>query len=557
MSLFGALFTGVSALTAQSQSIAMISNNIANVNTTGYKRSDAAFSSLVTAETRTARYTPGSVVANREQRITQQGAIQQTNSSTDVSLSGNGFFVVQQAPTGLQETYYTRAGSFSENSQGFLVNTAGYYLMGWPLDVDGNLPAGQAQLSSLQPVDVAFLGGLTRATTEGELALNLDSEQEPVAYPVGVAEASQFTRGLRVYDTLGSAQDIEFQFIKSTTPTETATSTILGGGLEGDDVIVGTVAGVNAGDSFDINISGQTDSFTISATDTVQDVLNRINSSLAIGPFVLSEIDDNGQITIKAKELNEALTITDTVGTPMNGAPGVGFNIATAAAPAINAATDIYPDNGGLGLLNTPNTEGWWNLRIINSSTGNVEGTRYINFNPDGSLNAAPDAEGETKISLTNINWGNGSEFQDIDVQIGAFTQFAGQYNVVFSDQNGAELGLRTGVEIDKDGIVIARFSNGQTSDLYKLPVSTFTAPNALAESSGNVYSETSESGSFNLREAGQGGAGLVQGSTVEASNVDLADEFSKMIITQRAYSAGTKVISTADEMTEELLRLR
>jgi flagellar hook protein FlgE len=127
----------------------------------------------------------------------------------------------------------------------------------------------------------------------------------------------------------------------------------------------------------------------------------------------------------------------------------------------------------------------------------------------------------------------------------------------VFSDQNGAELGLRTGVEIDQDGIVIARFSNGQTSDLYKLPVSTFTASNALAESSGNVYSETSESGSFNLREAGQGGAGLVQGSTVEASNVDLADEFSKMIITQRAYSAGTKVISTADEMTEELLRLR
>ena len=133
MSLFGALFTGVSALTAQSQSIAMISNNIANVNTTGYKRSDAAFSSLVTAETRTARYTPGSVVANREQRITAR-----CNSATihpRMFPFPEMVFAVQQAPTGLQETYYTRAGSFSENSQGFPVNTSSLP-NGWPLDVD-------------------------------------------------------------------------------------------------------------------------------------------------------------------------------------------------------------------------------------------------------------------------------------------------------------------------------------------------------------------------------------------------------------------------------------
>jgi flagellar hook protein FlgE len=552
MSLFGALFTGVSALTAQSQSIAMISNNIANVNTVGYKRVDAAFSSLVTTETRTARYTPGSVIANREQRIDQQGAIQQTNSTTDLSVSGSGFFVVQRTPTGIQEALYTRAGSFSENNQGFLVNTAGYYLMGWPLDVDGNLPTGQAELSSLRPVDIAFLGGLTRPTTDSELAVNLDAEETQIAYPVSAAQASQFTRGLRVYDSLGTPQDLEFQFIKTQSPTATAT-TALATPLALDTVMT-SIPDVEALESFDITVDGQTSTFAIGAGDTVQDFINSINSDVTIGPLLFAELTPGGQFQIKARNTSVASNLTIADNNVVAGA-GLATALGIAGAAGAVAVPATYPD--GTTLENVPNTEGWWQLRIVNLGTGAVERSDYLNFNSDGSLNALPDADGERKIQLAGINWGNGSEFQDIDVQIGSFTQFAGEYNVAFSDQNGAELGLRTGVEIDREGIVIARFSNGQTANLYKLPLSTFTAPNALAESSGNVYTETSESGSFNLREAGQGGAGLIEGSTLEASNVDLADEFSKMIITQRAYSAGTKVINTADEMTEELLRLR
>lgn len=552
MSLFGALFTGVSALTAQSQSIAMISNNIANVNTTGYKRSDAAFTSLVTTESRSARYTPGSVIANREQRINQQGAIQQTNSTTDLAISGSGFFVVQRSPTGIQEALYTRAGSFSENKQGYLVNTAGFYLMGWPLDVDGNLPTGQAELSSLRPVDVAFLGGLTRPTTTADLAVNLDMEETPITYPVGATQASQFTRGLRVYDSLGAAQDLEFQFVKTTSPTAAATTALVTP-LQLTTELT-TLPDIEDTESFDITVDGQTSTFVINTGDTVQDLINEINADATVGPLLFAELTDSGQLNIKARNTSVAsnLSLADN-NVVAGGGVATALGIAGAAAPAPVPAT--YPD--GTTLENTPNTEGWWQLRVVNLGTGAVERNDYINFNSDGSLNALPDADGERKIQLTGINWGNGSEFQDIDVNIGSFTQFAGEYNVIFSDQNGAELGLRTGVEIDRNGIVIARFSNGQTANLYKLPLATFTAPNSLGEASGNVYTETSESGSFNLREAGQGGSGLIEGSTLEASNVDLADEFSKMIITQRAYSAGTKVINTADEMTEELLRLR
>ena len=170
MSLFGSLYTGVSGLSAQSQSTAMISNNIANVNTVGFKRSEAAFYSLVTTEGRSSRYSPGTVSVNRIQRVTAQGPIQQSASTTDTSISGNGFYAVKRDSdsSGLSPYLYTRNGQFSEDAQGFLTNTAGFYLYGWPLDQNGALPSNQCDLTSLVPVDVAFLGGLTLPTTSAD-----------------------------------------------------------------------------------------------------------------------------------------------------------------------------------------------------------------------------------------------------------------------------------------------------------------------------------------------------------------------------------------------------
>jgi flagellar hook protein FlgE len=172
-------------------------------------------------------------------------------------------------------------------------------------------------------------------------------------------------------------------------------------------------------------------------------------------------------------------------------------------------------------------------------------------------MNALPDSDGNVDIELTAINWGNGSALQTIEVDVSRHSQFSGNFTVLFADQNGAELGLRTGIDIDREGYVIARFSNGATSKLYKIPLITFSNPNGLQEVSGTAYSETEESGEENLREAGTGGAGFIEPSTLEMSNVDLADEFAKLIISQRAYSANTKVITTVDQMTEDLLRLR
>ncbi len=553
MSLFGSMFAGVSGLSAQSQAMSAVSNNIANVNTTGYKKIDVSFGSIVTTETNTGKYAPGSVQALRTLTANQQGAIQQTSSATDTAIIGNGMFVVQKTPqnSSLEQQLYTRSGSFQEDGQGFLRNETGYYLMGWPLDTEGNLPAAQADPSSLVPVDVAFLGGLTKATTNGSIAVNLDANQLQSDYPIPDNAPPHFGRGLRVYDSLGQRQDIEFQFTKHESPTATAISNI---GIDNIDLATSlpSLPSVEVGEEIIIDVDGATDTYTVTADSTVQDFLGFVNTSPALGERALATLTEGGGIQITSVQLGATMSITD-------GAVVAGDGAATALGFAVTPPPPIptvFP--GGVAQLrNDPNPNGWWQLNIVNAGNGEILSTGSLNFTKSGQVNALPDAEDDVKVTLSDVEWGNGAERQNIDINIRSLSQFGGAYNVIFAEQDGAELGLRTGVEINSDGVVSARFSNGQSAAIYKLPVATFTNPNGLVEASGNVYNETTDAGSFNLREPGTGGAGTINGGALEISNVDLAEEFAKMINIQRSYSANTKVINTADEMTEELLRIR
>jgi flagellar hook protein FlgE len=140
--------------------------------------------------------------------------------------------------------------------------------------------------------------------------------------------------------------------------------------------------------------------------------------------------------------------------------------------------------------------------------------------------------------------------------EVDGLSQFASPTSVAFVTQNGAEVGELSAVSIDDQGHVIASFTNGEERRLYRLPIATFANPAALDPRSGNVYAQTDASGEYNLRTAGDGGAGVVAASALESANVDLAEEFTKMIVTQRAYSANAKVINTADQTLDELMRM-
>ncbi|MCD8566646.1 MAG: flagellar hook-basal body complex protein [Alphaproteobacteria bacterium] len=582
MGLFGSLFTGVSALGAQSQATAMISNNIANVNTTGFKRSEASFNSLVTSQTRSSRYSPGTVTANRLQRVDQQGSIAQSTSSTDAAISGNGFFAIKRdnLDSGLTEFLYTRNGQFSEDAQGYLRNSAGFYLYGWPLDSQGNLPANQGDLTSLVPIDVAFLGGLTRPTTEAQLAVNLDSREKDVDLTGALSGPLDFQRGLTVYDTLGNAQVLTFEFIKTYGPEATAGSAIGSTSTTSD---LTTDLGLSAGDQFTVaDELGNSFTYTVVTgtpaavgdVQTLGDIINAINTDFSPPSIpqttqsVRAFIGNNGELAIQRTDFvggTETLSITDVVG---NAVTGLGLNgyaypissddLSAAGTYDNGLASDSPPYSNSAGTDNNSfpafqnlpgdadyNERGWWQV-VIRHPDNSVLSRGLVNFNGDGTINSLLDSEGNVDIELNQIDWGNGSEPQNINIDMSRFSQFSSDYTVLYSNQDGAELGLRTGIEIDREGFVVARFSNGASSKLYKLPLVTFANPNGLQEVSGTAYTETEESGEDNLREAGKGGAGYLEASALENSNVDLADEFAKLIVSQRAFSAGTRVITTS-----------
>ncbi|MEM7679774.1 MAG: flagellar hook-basal body complex protein [Pseudomonadota bacterium] len=573
MGLFGSLFTGVSALFAQSQNTAIISNNIANVNTTGFKRSEASFESLVTSESRLTTYSPGTVTVNRLQRVDQQGAIQQTASSTDASISGNGFFPVQRQDDGSGEYLYTRAGTFSEDSQGLLRNAAGFVLYAWPIDSNGDLPANQGDLVSLVPADVAFLGGLTRPTNNAEVAINLDASAADTDLATALTSTVDFSRGLTVFDSLGQAQTITFEFTKTYGPHGTAGGII--NNLSATDELV-TDLGLTAGDTITINSDlGPPLALTIVAgapaagqVQTVNDIITAVN---AAGNGTEAFLGNDGELVIQRDDFTTG-TETQTLAEGGSGTAlgSLGLTAGVYASDDLNSANydngtfgdspsysgEVFPAFSNLPGSANYNNRGWWQLTVVHPDGTNI--TRgLINYDSNGNLNAREDSEGDIDLELSLVDWGNGSSEQSFDIDVSRFSQFSGNYDVIFSDQDGAELGLRTGVEITRDGVVVARFSNGASTDLYKVPLITFANQNGLTEVSGTAYTETEDSGEENLREAGTGGAGFVEPSTLEASNVDLADEFARLIVSQRAFGAATRTINTVDQMTQDLLSLR
>ncbi len=203
------------------------------------------------------------------------------------------------------------------------------------------------------------------------------------------------------------------------------------------------------------------------------------------------------------------------------------------------------------------------NTSLVNGQivTGNVT------FNGDGSLRSVS----PTLSSPIAINWNNGAVSSTVSLNLGTagepfgtpgattiglsdgLSQFDSAYNVNFANQNGAPVGELVSVGIDKDGIVSASYSNGQIQQLFQLPLASFANPNGLNALSGNIFSQTRDSGEVNLREAGTNGTGGIVASALEQSNVDLAEQLTEIIVAQRSYQANTKVIQTADELLEQL----
>ncbi|MBM3569479.1 MAG: flagellar hook protein FlgE [Alphaproteobacteria bacterium] len=277
-------------------------------------------------------------------------------------------------------------------------------------------------------------------------------------------------------------------------------------------------------------------------------------------------------------------------------------NIATGAVTAdFKRGMQIYDSLGQshtltLGAIKSA-TANTWNYEIFvepgtdllaashatGNATGRVVASGNLVFNSDGTIDTSTTDDAaittmndRTSTALTvnattgifsglTLVWGTsvGASNSTIGFNVGAnattsgLTQFDGASQLFGTTIDGTLYGTISGVTVASTGIVTARFDNGLTKNIYKIPIATFPNPSGLEGTSGNVYSSTANSGSVTIKQAGTGGAAEVAVSALEASTTDLAEEFSQMIVTQRAYTASTKIITTADEMLDELVRIK
>lgn len=426
------MYAGVSGLRNHQVRMDVIGNNIANVNTVGYKKGRVTFQDMLSQNIRGASSPQGGrggtnpqqiglgMTINSIDTVWTPGSSETTGKITDMMVEGDGFFVVSDG----NNKYYSRAGNFDFDSMGNFLTPSGLKVQGWMADntgaIDNTTGIGSIQIpkgTAIQP----------KATTTAEIIGNLDANgvvDDSTAIPPVVG--TTVTVPIEVYDSLGRNWTMNIEFLKT-----------------------------------DAN------EWTPSLASTPAEWTS-IN--LAGGPLVFAA---DGTLTSGGP-----LTIT--------GEPPDAVEFDSAAVPSTGITVDV--------------------------STL----TQYASQLQDGS----------------------GSE-------------------VKLNTQDGYASGVLNGFSIDASGVITGRFSNGFSQQLAQVALTNFNNPAGLTKAGENLYSESNNSGRPQTGTAGTGGRGAISPGKLEMSNVDLSQEFTDMIVTQRGFQANSRIITVSDEMLQELVNLK
>ncbi|MBT4889821.1 MAG: flagellar hook-basal body complex protein, partial [Rhodospirillales bacterium] len=381
------------------------------------------------------------------------------------------------------------------------------------------------------------------------------------------------------------------------TETLTATATITNTSRDAADATITPATATFGQDFIDhisttVSISGATDTNNIASTVAVTSATSSVLTlASGFGAMVADSTDSSMTITLDDETTTKYVdisgaTLASDVATALRSEIIAASQISTTSRFTSDGSSLIFLQSsigdditfnmdgttadGGAGTVSGSFKDSSDTLTLTGTLADGVDAD--LDATSYGSKKASIDFQGDGLPSAFNtdsidVQWANGSNDMEGDGKVALFlgdpsinngmTQFAGSYQINFITQNGAQFGNFAGVSVGSDGVVTALFDNGVTRPVFMVPVATFVNPNSMSALSGNVYIETDFSGTATVREAGEGGAGDVTGASLESSTVDLGEEFTQMIITQRAYSAAAKIITTADEMLDELLRIK
>ncbi|PKM89922.1 MAG: hypothetical protein CVU87_03820 [Firmicutes bacterium HGW-Firmicutes-12] len=480
------LFAGVSGLKNHQTRMDVISNNIANVNTTGYKKSRVTFQDMLNQTLRGASSPQSGRGGTNPMQvglgmslasvdvIHTAGSPQTTGVNTDLCIEGEGFFIVG---TG-DNMYYTRAGNFAFDYNKTFYNTSnGMVVKGYVADANGIInPNG------------------------GIVDINLASQ---MTAPPNASTQAQFNKNLDSRDTLLTATKTGVAHVAlANTPVS----------LDADKLPV-----------TEVTIAG-----LVEGTDFSVDYVNGTVTILGTGAAVTANYD----IDYKMPNYSAPITVYDSKGE---------------SHELMAYYTKTAPNTWEIDTsITTRDASG--NTVVNFLDTG--KGTLY--FDPaTGKLNTSTSSVSTATLAMTGV------EAFGIDLDFSNLTEYAGDYTAIGFSQNGYKAGDLQSLSVDTTGTITGNFSNGQNRALAQLALATFANPAGLTKNGNNLFTPSNNSGEPDQGLSGVSGRGTLNPERLEMSNVDLSQEFVDMIITQRGFQANSRVITTSDQILEELVNLR
>jgi flagellar hook protein FlgE len=503
----------LSGLNADSTALNTIANNLSNMNTTGFKSQTTNFSDLFYQQVGTTgsgdeiQAGTGVQVASNSTDFTG-GSIASTGVSTDAAIDGTGFFVLDNSGSQL----YSRDGNFQVSSNGTLESTAGHAVMGYSatngvVNTSGALsdivvPTGQV----MQP----------SATTTFSMTQNLNSNSAAASSPV------------TVYDSLGNSYAATVNYTK---------------------------AGNN---TWSYNIT-MPDKLTANATNVGAVSTNKFDFGASGATLGTVDTGTNLTITAPATAGGTATTALPTfTGSPETVANYVtDLNTALGAAGITVGAGGVSVTSNAAGVLTITGANISISGSVIQDPVGaNTAGT--LTFNSSGNLvNPAGNVSG---ISFAGLSDGAATMNMTWDLfgsaGTGNISQTAAANSTTSTIQNGYTSGEYQSFTIGSDGTVAATYSNGKTQDVGQLAIATVNNQQGLVDMGSTAYETSSASGPASVGVAGVGGRGTLEGSSLEASNVNISSQFSDLIIAQRAFEANSKAVTTFDTVTQETINM-
>jgi flagellar hook protein FlgE len=539
------LTSAVSGLKNFTVQLDVLGNNLANVRTLGFKSSRVTFADAMSQGLTGRKQVGLGVNLNATDLDFTQGSLEFTGTTTDLAIAGNSFFILSDG----EKNQYTRAGNFFFDNQGIMVNPNGLSILGWRADDEGDI-------NTAGPLRTLFLDtNLTSPAAKTEsvfLSGNLDATLAPVEQVLSTGIALT----LQADDSAASAGDGLNDLNQTSIPL-----------VSGDTISInGTLAdGTTVSDTFTYATDGTTVGALMAEIDTAfgGQVVTSIGSDGKI--LITDVIDSSGKVTgtsIEAGDSATTVTLSSSadISLPAFEVRTEGF---TGTATTSTAIYDSLGDSHNLVITFTHmdvDNKWRWDADIIGAGDPTAGSTGTIQFSTSGEV-VAFDVDG-TATGITIDPKNGAAQFTvELDVEgseiFSGVSQAAGDASLRVQEQDGRPIGDLLRYDIDEEGVLKGIFSNDQTEVLAQVALAEFPNPVGLMRTGDGLYEVSSGSGTPFIGAAGEQFNSSILSGSLEMSNVDLVRQFTDMITTQRGFQANARVVTTADQVLDETLRLK